>query len=176
MRQAVFISGKGSNLKALLDSNPQASFFVFANRNCEGLSWAKRRGFVTEVVSLKTESDWEEFGSKLNFLKIKRIFLLGFMKVIPGQFLDTIDANCINLHPSVLPKFPGLKSIERSYEANEGKGCSLHEVVAEVDKGKIILQKAISTKLKFEKFKERVHQFEQRLVGKHIELTRGVYG
>ncbi len=176
MRQAVFISGKGSNLKALLDSNPNSSFYVFSNKNCEGLSWAKRRGFPVEVISFKTESDWIEFGQRLNSLKIRRILLLGFMKVIPEMFLDLIEAKCINLHPSVLPKFPGLKAIEKSYETDEGRGCSLHEVIAEVDKGEIILQKPVLNKLDFQNFKERIHQSEQRVVEKYIDMPRGVYG
>lgn len=177
-RQAVFISGKGSNLKALLDSYPDVNFYIFANKNCKGMIWAKRRGFYTEVVLLANPSDWNEFSKKINSLGISRIFLLGFLKIIPESFLENTFAKCINLHPSVLPQFPGLKSIERSFEVKKGMGCTIHKVTAKVDEGDVILQKAIGSeflKLNFKEAKERIHQFEQRLIGKYFSMTRGAY-
>ncbi len=179
MRQAVFISGKGSNLKALLDAQANTGFYVFSNKACEGLVWAKRRGFFSEVVSLKSQEDWESFSRKINDLQIKRIFLLGFMKVIPELFLDVVKARVVNIHPTALPKFPGLNSMERSFEAKDGRGCTFHEVNAEVDGGEVILKKSLDTELpvtlQFLDFKERIHGFEQQLVAKHIEMSRGAY-
>ncbi len=175
VRQGVFISGKGSNLKALLDAYPKATFYVFANKNCEGLVWAQRRGFKAEVVSLKNSLDWVEFSNKINTLKIKRVFLLGFMRIIPEIFLKVVKAECINLHPSILPNFSGLNAIKRSYEANMARGCTLHKVIAEIDEGAILLQKVIVGSFDFKGFVERVHHFEQRLIFKYIEKTRGLY-
>lgn len=176
-RQAVFISGKGSNLKGLLDAYSKIDFYVFANKDCQGLTWAKRRGCCTEVVALKTSEDWSLFSKKINDLKIKRIFLLGFMKVIPEYFLDTVKARIVNIHPSYLPDFPGLKAMENSFEAKKGMGCTLHEVSVEVDEGETILKKSVQVNndLNFSGFKERLHGFEQQIVRKYVEKTRGLY-
>ncbi len=175
IRQAIFISGKGSNLKALLDTYSKSTFYVFANKNCEGLVWAQRRGFKIEVVSLKNPLDWVEFSNKINVLKIKRIFLLGFMKIIPETFLKIVKAEFINLHPSILPYFPGLNAIEKSYKTNIGRGCTLHKAVAQVDEGTILLQKNIVGSFDFKSFVECIHQFEQRLIFKYIQKTKGLY-
>lgn len=174
MRIAVFVSGRGSNLKALLDENKHSEIFVFSNKKREpqAFAWARRRGVSTELVSLQDESDWEALAEKLNFLKIKKVLLLGFMKIAPEVFLSRLQADCINLHPSLLPAFPGLKSIEKTFESKKSMGCTVHQVSALVDSGKIYLQKEIRPPfLKFSKFVEQVHFAEQESVAKHCDRS-----
>jgi phosphoribosylglycinamide formyltransferase-1 len=172
-RVAVFISGRGSNLKALIDENPHIDFYVYSNSlKAEGLSLVKRRGLFTKVLSLKSEVEWQELAKEVNRLKISKIFLLGFMKIVPASFLSLVKASCVNLHPSVLPSFPGLKAMERTFEAKKSMGCSLHEVTAGVDEGPLLLQKEIKSPLKeFKDFKNQVHSFEQKLVTKFFDLN-----
>ena len=73
-RRAVFISGRGSNLKALIDAYPNEKFYVFSNKICQGLLWAKKRGIYTKVVSLKTNEDWNMFSLKIkqNTIAVKK--------------------------------------------------------------------------------------------------------
>jgi len=169
---AVFISGRGSNLKALIDEYPNVDFYVYSNKlKAEGLVWAKRRGLFTKVLSLKTEMNWRALAEELNVLKVSKVLLLGFMKIVPASFLNSLKASCVNLHPSVLPAFPGLKALERSFEAQEYMGCSLHEVTRGVDEGPLLLQKEVKSPLKeFKDFKNQVHSLEQKLVAKYFDL------
>ena len=179
MRTAVFVSGRGSNLKAFLEENPSADIFVFSNKKKEpaAFKWARRRGVSTELVSLGDEKDWTDFASRLNGLKVSKVYLLGFMKIIPKGFLDSLNASCVNLHPSILPSFPGLNSIEKTFEARESMGCSLHEVSPEVDAGKMYLQNKISSPFFiFSKYTEQVHQAEQTLMAKYLDLNLELTG
>lgn len=181
-RRAVFISGQGSNLKALLDAYPNEQCYVFSNKMCKGLLWAKKRGFVTEVISLKNSDQWTQFSKKIKNLKLSSIYLLGFMKLIPESFLKSCGSECINIHPSVLPDFKGLKAIEKSFESKKAMGCTLHLVTPLMDAGEVLLQKNITNEvldlnLKNENdFSQRVHAFEQRTVCHQFEVSRGFYG
>lgn len=174
MRQALFISGRGSNLKAFLDESAGLNTqFVFSNKLCPGLKWAKKRGVYSEIKSLKNEKDWTDFAEQLNFLKIKYIYLLGFMKIIPKKFLDMLDAKVVNIHPSVLPDYPGLNSLEKTFLDKKAMGCTLHHVVPEVDSGEIIFQKKIKQVKgsSLTDFSYRIHNFEQALVTKFARMV-----
>lgn len=177
-RVAVFISGQGSNLKALIDENPEVEFQVYANSSkAAGLAVAKRRGLFTKVLSLKESKDWDALASDLNFKKVSHILLLGFMKIIPASFLKEVKASLVNLHPSLLPAFTGLRAMERSFQAQESMGCSLHEVTAGLDEGPLLLQKEITKEqvllFDFSVFKNLIQNFEQRLVKKYFSLRPG---
>lgn len=173
MRTAVFVSGRGSNLKAFLDENLYEDVFVFSNKKTEPMAfgWAKKRGVTTELVSLQNDKDWSDLADKLNSLKIRKIFLLGFMKIVPEIFLIKIKSECLNLHPSILPDFPGLNSIEKTFDEQKSMGCTVHKVSSVVDAGKVCLQKRISSpKSDFLKFEEQVHQAEQDSISKYCSL------
>ncbi len=176
MRKAVFISGKGSNLKALIDANPNDDFFIYSNQKCDGLLWAKKRGFFTKTVSLKNTNDWKSFLQEVKNLRFSVIYLLGFMRLVPDFFLKNCGCECINIHPSFLPHFKGLGALKESYTNKKGMGCTLHIVDSKVDEGVVLFQKNLDRHriLDLDAFKLRVHAFEQKLVTTHFRLKKGL--
>ena len=176
-RIGIFISGRGSNLKATLESSDACNLFVFSNKKkASGLKWAQRRGASVEVVQLKSSSDWERLSTKLNQLYIRKILLLGFMKIVPAIFLDNFKGEVINLHPSILPDFPGLNSIQKSLEIGKSVGVSLHHVNENMDEGPLIFQSALSLNKGFTLEDEtlRIHSLEQHTVNCFLRLRMGV--
>ncbi len=168
---AIFISGYGSNLKSVLDHFPNRKPYIYANKECSGLSWARRRGCFTQVLSLKNEQNWSDLAHELNDLKIKRVLLLGFMKIIPAHFLSEFKGEIINLHPSLLPSYPGLKSIEKAFNDGADLGASIHKVTEGVDEGPVLLQRKASTETDYKTSKQNVHFVEQRIVCKYLNLV-----
>ena len=141
---AVMISGTGSNLQAILDQTnlTPPKIVISSNPKAPGLGKARRMGIPTCVLSKPI--DWQALDAKLKSYRIDKIFLLGFMKVIPVEFLNHWTQKIINLHPSFLPTFPGLHAFEKAYAAESQLGATVHEVTAIVDQGKILLQKKFS--------------------------------
>ena len=151
IRWCIFISGRGSNLSAAIEecreSGPQISLVVSSDKSAAGLARARRAGIPTISVPLlnssrdeKPKIDWQELDLKLRSARIDAIFLLGFMKIVPASFLEKWKGRVLNLHPSLLPQFPGLRSIERAIEAGAPLGATVHVVEPKVDSGPIIKQ------------------------------------
>ncbi len=169
---AIFISGKGSNLCAAIDEvGDQIKLVVTSNPKAGGILRAKRAGI--EVLELKRPIDWQRLTKDLRVRGINKIFLLGFMKIIPLEFIQNWSKNIINLHPSLLPLYPGLESIRKAYEDKAEIGVSVHEVIPEVDAGRILIQKKSFrtpsySLLKLGEVEMKVHQDEQILVRKVI--------
>lgn len=148
-RVAVLISGRGSNLKALLDAEQDAYdiALVVSNRpDAGGLAIARKAG--VEALTLDHTpygKDREAFERDLNILLVQRnieiVALAGFMRVLTPYFVRAWSGRLVNIHPSLLPKFPGTKTHERALAAGESEhGCTVHLVVEEVDAGEIIGQ------------------------------------
>lgn len=173
-RWAVFISGRGSNLKRVLDFYGDSNIFVFTNKkNAKGLAWAIKRGVCVEALHLKEKKDWSALAERLNFLNISKVLLLGFMKIVPSNFLGEFEGSVVNLHPSLLPHFKGLDSIKRSLRAGHSVGASLHFVNEKMDEGPLIMQSALPLKTEFKDHEfetRRVHALEQRLVSTYLRL------
>lgn len=171
-RWAVFISGRGSNLMAALDElGDQIQLVVTSHPRAAGVLRAKRAGI--EVLFLGKPIDWIQLTKDLKEHRINRIFLLGFMKIIPVEFIQDWSKKIINLHPSLLPLYPGLESIKKAFDEKANVGVSVHEVIPEVDAGKILLQKkSVSSDklgvLSLFEVELKVHQDEQFLVRKVI--------
>lgn len=150
-RWAVLISGRGSNLAALLDMRPQADIHLVVSSSAaaHGLLRARRAGAATCLTPLMASSntagskkiDWAALDRLLRQTGITHIFLAGFMKVLPGSFVDAWAGRIVNLHPSLLPAYPGLRSIERAHADAADVGVTIHDVTAEVDAGTIICQR-----------------------------------
>tara|TARA_B100001121_G_scaffold270407_1_gene255658 strand:- start:1059 stop:1634 length:576 start_codon:yes stop_codon:yes gene_type:complete len=148
---AVFISGRGSNLKNLLKfskkkNSPIKIELVFSNnKNAVGLNYAKLNKINTLFLSSKKFDVLEKKLLKvLQKKNIKFICLAGFMKVLTTNFITNFKGKIINIHPSLLPKYKGLNTHQRVLENNEiYTGCTVHFVSAKLDSGKIILQKKI---------------------------------
>ena len=148
---AVFISGRGSNLKNLLKfskkkNSPIKIELVFSNnKNAVGLNYAKLNKINTLFLSSKKFDVLEKKLLKvLQKKNIKFICLAGFMKVLTTNFITNFKGKIINIHPSLLPKYKGLNTHQRVLENKEiYTGCTVHFVSAKLDSGKIILQKKI---------------------------------
>lgn len=140
-RWAVMISGTGSNLQSLLDQDQEnlPSVVISSSPTAAGLGKARRLGITTYI--LEKSIDWKKLARFLQLWRVDGIFLLGFMRILPAWFLETVKIRVINLHPSLLPHYPGLQAFEKAYADRATLGVSVHEVVAKVDAGPILLQK-----------------------------------
>ena len=150
----VLISGSGSNLRALLESCdnplfPAKILGVGADSACSGLEHAEQFGVPTFVVDPKefpSRELWaERLGESIGFLNPDLVVLAGFMKVLPAGFVSRFSPNLINLHPSLLPKFPGAHAVEDALAAGESvTGSTIHIVDQGVDTGPILSQREVS--------------------------------
>lgn len=140
-RWAILISGRGSNLQAALDliEEIDVRLVVSSKAAAPGVTRARRMAVPVEVLA--TPIDWQKLQQTLQTYQITHIFLLGFMKIVPPDFVTPWQGRIFNVHPSLLPEFPGLKSIERNHQAGKPMGVTVHAVTAEMDAGKKILQK-----------------------------------
>ena len=148
-RWAVFISGRGSNLQALgeLGHEIDLALCVTSHVSVAGVNRAKRLGIpVLKIETKLGESEWMRIHQELLSRGINRIFLLGFMRLLPASFTELWQGKIFNLHPSLLPNYAGKDAIERSYQSNDSMGVTVHHVIAEMDAGKSILQKKICEK------------------------------
>lgn len=168
-RWAIFISGRGSNLRSLLLSpcREKISLVVSSQAKASGLKNSRR--FGAPEILLEAPINWSELNQKLNSFKITHIFLLGFMKIVPQDFIEKWEGKIFNLHPSLLPSYPGLNSIRRAYEDQAEVGVTIHEVVEGVDLGPIELQRKVTFgyannfSLSLGEVEKRVHLSEQRM-------------
>jgi phosphoribosylglycinamide formyltransferase 1 len=150
-RVAVLISGRGSNMAALVEAAKAADYpaeiaLVASNKpEAAGLALAREQGIVTFAVSHKGFPDRESFDriihQKLQESRIDLIALAGFMRVLSPWFCRQWEGRLINIHPSLLPKFKGVDTHRRALEAGETEhGCTVHFVTPELDDGPAILQ------------------------------------
>ena len=150
----VLISGSGSNLRALLEACdnplfPAKILGVGADSACSGLEHAEQFGVPTFVVDPKefpSRELWaERLGESIGFLNPDLVVLAGFMKVLPAGFVSRFSPNLINLHPSLLPKFPGAHAVEDALAAGESvTGSTIHIVDQGVDTGPVLSQREVS--------------------------------
>ena len=148
---AVFISGKGSNLKNLIKFSKLASYpftinLIISNTSkAKGLKYSKQFNIKKKIINydnkLKTDKKILEI---LKENKIKLICLAGFMKILSKSFIKNFKGKILNIHPSLLPKYKGLNTHQRALDNNEKfSGCTIHYVNSKLDSGKIILQKKV---------------------------------
>jgi phosphoribosylglycinamide formyltransferase 1 len=153
-RTAIFISGRGSNMAALIAAARAPDFpaeivLVLSNKpDAAGLATAKNAGIAVAAVDHKIYAGRDEFeGSMQAVLDIHRIDLIclaGFMRVLSAPFVSRWRGKIINIHPSLLPSFRGLDTHRRALEAGvKIHGCTVHFVEPELDAGPIIAQSAI---------------------------------
>ena len=150
-KTAVFISGTGSNLKnlinfSLIKNSPiEINLILSDNSKARGLSFAKKYKIKKKIYKFKKKSIDEN--NIILYLKkndIKLICLAGFMKILSANFIKRFNGIILNIHPSLLPKYKGLKTHERAIENKEKiSGCTVHFVNSKLDSGKIILQKKV---------------------------------
>ena len=148
---AVFISGRGSNLKSIFkySSKKKTSYkvqLVISNqKKAKGLIFAKRKKIKNCYINFtKSKKLCNEVLSKLRDNNIKLVCLAGFMKILPPYFIKSFNGKIINIHPSLLPNYKGLNTHKRVIFNNEKySGCTVHYVNKFLDAGKIIFQKKV---------------------------------
>nr|CRH06187.1 phosphoribosylglycinamide formyltransferase (GART) (GAR transformylase) (5'-phosphoribosylglycinamide transformylase) [Candidatus Magnetococcus massalia] len=153
-RVGVLISGSGSNLQAIIDKVqdgfiPAQIGLVLSNKpDVFGLARAKEAGITTCVVDHKAYESREAFEEKmieaLDEAEVDLVCLAGFMRVLTPRFVRHYAGRLINIHPSLLPAFPGLNVQQRAIDAGvRFSGCTVHFVEEEVDAGPIITQAVV---------------------------------
>ncbi len=153
-RIAVLLSGRGSNFEALADSVaagriPDAEIaIVVSNREgAPGIERAKARGLATRVLSsrgLEREAFDRQVGVALNEYEAYLVCLAGYMRLLSPYFVKAFPHRILNIHPSLLPSFPGLESQRQALEYGvKFAGCTVHFVDENLDAGPIILQAVV---------------------------------
>ena len=143
-RWAIMISGRGSNLQALLDLGSEIDVVRVYSSQAEapGVKKALRLGY--QVSLLEKKINWQQLHQELTELRVDAIVLAGFMKIVPGDFVQKWQGKIINIHPSLLPDYPGLHAFERSWSEGADLGVTVHLVTAELDAGPILAQEMIA--------------------------------
>ncbi|HVV61237.1 MAG TPA: phosphoribosylglycinamide formyltransferase [Pseudolabrys sp.] len=154
-RVAVLISGRGSNMTALIEAAkakdyPAEIALVISNRpDAAGLATARGAGIATEVIDHKTfGKDRDAFERALQDTlekhRIDVVCLAGFMRLLTGAFVARWEGRMLNIHPALLPAFKGLDTHKRALEAGaKTHGATVHFVVPEMDSGPIVIQAAV---------------------------------
>ena len=176
---AVFISGRGSNLKSLINffkkknSPILIKLIVSNNPKAKGLIYAEKSKINKYIINFKNKRISEkDLLKKLLSNNINLICLAGFMKILSGDFIKNFTKPILNIHPSLLPKYKGLNTHKRVIKNKEKySGSTVHLVTAKLDCGKIILQKKIKiSKNENEKsLEKKVLKIEHKLYPRAIE-------
>ena len=150
-RIVILISGRGSNMQAVArrcvdDGWPARVVAVVANRaDAPGLAWASQQGIATAVVDHRAHADRAGFDAELaravDGFAPDLVLLAGFMRILGAAFVRRYEGRLLNVHPSLLPAFPGLHTHRRALEAGcKAVGATVHFVTPEVDHGPIVMQ------------------------------------
>ncbi|MFN0039441.1 MAG: phosphoribosylglycinamide formyltransferase [Burkholderiales bacterium] len=148
-RVAILISGRGSNMKAILDAGLAARFFVLTNNPAaSGLETAKQCGAQTAVIDHRQFPDRAGFDTALarqiQDFAPDLVVLAGFMRILTDTFVHQFSGRIINIHPSLLPAFPGTDTHRRALaEGVKLHGCTVHFVTSDLDRGPVIAQAAV---------------------------------
>ena len=156
-RLGVLISGRGSNLKAILDAVADGSLdatvaFVFSNqRKAPGLAYGREAGIPTEVLSHREFPDRESYDrvilERLREHRVDVVCLAGFMRILSPVLIHAFPNRVLNIHPSLLPAFPGLAAPRQALEYGvRVAGCTVHLADEELDRGPILLQDATAVR------------------------------
>ena len=147
IKTAIFISGRGSNMKSLIkysqkkNSKIEIAKVFSNNKNAQGIDIAKKLN-VPEIFYYSNKFFEEKI--KKNLDDIELICLAGFMKILSPRFVKKWKERLINIHPSYLPHFKGLNAQRKAIEAKASfSGCTVHYVNKKIDSGNIIMQKKI---------------------------------
>ncbi len=169
MRIAVLVSGKGSNLQALIDANLSGQIIgVLSNKaDAYALERAKKANIATAVVSHKDFPNRESFDEAMHqqllAWQIDLVILAGFMRILTPSFVSQWQGKMLNIHPSLLPYYKGVNTHQRVLNTGDRfHGCTVHFVTAELDAGQSIAQSAIEVHLNdtVETLAQRVHKLE----------------
>ena len=145
-RVAILISGRGSNMRALVQGarNYEVALIASNKPQAAGLEWARNRGLPTwslESKGSEKETYDRTLSAALDDHQVGTIALAGFMRILSPWFVDEWSGRIVNIHPSLLPKYRGLDTHARALAAGDAKsGCSVHIVTEELDAGEVLGQ------------------------------------
>jgi len=145
-RVAVLISGRGSNMRALVENASGCEVALVASNKPQaaGLDWARERGVPTwtwDSKGVDKEIFDRTMSAALDDHRIGTVALAGFMRILTPWFIEEWRGRILNIHPSLLPKYRGLDTHGRAIEAGDAvAGCSVHVVTEELDAGEVLGQ------------------------------------
>jgi len=172
-RIVILISGRGSNMQAVLDAklNAMVCAVISNEASARGLQIARDAGVDTRVISHHAYANRASFDRSLadtiEEYRPDLIVLAGFMRILTEEFIRRFSGRIMNIHPSLLPAFPGLDTHRRAIdEGVKLHGCTVHFVTTALDHGPIVIQSAVPV---------RPDDDEDRLAARVLELEHAVY-
>jgi len=179
----VLASGRGTNLQAIIEAVEEGkiegkiSIVVSDNPDAYALKRAKQHNIETQYIDFKSFKNREDYDKKvvecLKEKKIDLVVLAGYMRILSPYFIRTHKNKIMNIHPALLPSFPGLHAQRQAVEYGvKVSGCTVHFVDEGVDSGPIILQKAVEVKDNDteESLAERILKEEHQIYPQAIQL------
>jgi phosphoribosylglycinamide formyltransferase-1 len=182
LRVAVLVSGEGTNLQAILDDvhgrdGIEVVCVASSRAGARGLDRARRAGVETGVFEISSYDDREArdgaLGDWLEGRDVGLVVLAGFMEILGASFIRRFAGRIVNVHPSLLPSFPGVRAIEEALEHGvKITGVTVHFVDEGVDRGPIILQEALELPYSRDsrEVEQRLHAIEHRLLPEAVRL------
>jgi phosphoribosylglycinamide formyltransferase-1 len=154
MKIGILISGRGSNMVALVDAvksgeipNSEVAVVISDKPAAPGLEKARERGIETVVIERRGRSREEHDAEIINELRrrgVELVCLAGYMRLLSRDFVHAFENRIVNIHPSLLPAFPGLNVQQQAIDAGvRVSGCTVHYVNEELDAGPVILQREV---------------------------------
>jgi phosphoribosylglycinamide formyltransferase-1 len=154
-RLGILISGRGSNLQAFINAcasqelEAGIAVVISNNSDAQGLERAARAGIATRCIDHRQYATRELFDQslvdELNAHAVDLVILAGFMRILTPVFIDPFVGRLLNIHPSLLPKYPGLKTHQRALDAGDAEaGATVHFVTRELDGGPPVLQARVA--------------------------------
>lgn len=177
MKIGILISGRGSNMAALVDAvksgeipDSEVAVVISDKANAAGLEKARARGVETVVIERKGRTRKEHDAAILKELKdrgVELVCLGGYMRLLSCDFIRAFPNSIVNIHPSLLPAFPGLDAQRQAVEHGvKISGCTVHFVDEALDNGAIVLQRAVEV---------RDDDTEETLSARILEQEHGAY-
>ena len=172
-RIVILISGRGSNLQAVLEAKLNAAIAAVISNNpaAKGLQIAHDAGVESKVVNHRDYPDRTSFdralGDTIAAYRPDLIVLAGFMRILTEEFIERFSGKIMNIHPSLLPAFPGLDTHRRAIaEGVKLHGCTVHFVTPALDHGPIVMQAAVPV---------LPDDDEERLAARVLEQEHAIY-
>ena len=184
MNIAIFVSGNGSNLQALIDaeqsgnlSDGEIKLVVCDQPDAFAMIRAQKANipvFLQEGEGYVSREEYDQaIIKRLKKDKIELIILAGFMRILSGHFVNEYKNKILNIHPALLPDFKGANGIKDAYEANvDVTGVTVHFVTEELDSGPVILQEKVPIEKDdtLEKLEEKIHKVEHEMYPEAVKL------
>jgi phosphoribosylglycinamide formyltransferase-1 len=164
----VLVSGRGSNLQALLDAGLPVRAVASNRKDASALVRARAAGVPTATFDLACHADRAErdlvMATWLEEHGVELVVLAGYMHLLTKPFLDRFPGRVVNVHPSLLPAFPGMNAVQAALDANvERTGVTIHLVDEGLDTGPVLRQEEVAVEPR-ETLEERIHEVEHRLL------------